>query len=209
MRRAGFIPAVIYGAGKPTESVAVEVKDVRAALRAGAAKGIVNLKAGGDGGDTLAIVKETQYDALGDDLLHVDFLRITAGKPLRVMVPLVTTGRAQGEAEGGVAEHLSREVNVECLPDDIPEQLEVDITSLALGQTLHLSDVPVPKGVTFLDATDTAIVVVKAPRAALALAREEEEAAAAAAAAAAAEAETAEGEGPAEAPPTEERPSER
>jgi large subunit ribosomal protein L25 len=183
IRRRGLIPAVIYGAGRPNASVAVDEKDFRTALRAGGSQAIIDLKVEGESEPTLAIIKEIQYDALGDDIQHVDFYRITEGKPIQVTVPLAPLGRSEGEKEGGIVEHLSREVRVECLPRDIPENVPFDISALGLGESLHLRDLTPPPGVIFLDSPEAALVVVKAPRMARAEVAAEEAAAAEAAAA--------------------------
>jgi large subunit ribosomal protein L25 len=207
LRRQGLIPAVVYGAEGPSVPVALEEKNFRALLRAGAAQAIVDLKIEGADEETLAIIKEIQYDALGDDIQHVDFLRVTAGKPIQVTVPITATGRSEGEKEGGIVEHLTREVRIECLPQDIPENVTFDISSMGLGDSIHLRDVAPPSGVTFLDSLDTALVVVKTPRMARAEVIAEEEAALAAAEEAEAEEGKPAEEGEAEAPPPpEEKP---
>ncbi len=191
LRRQGLIPAVVYGAEGSNVPVTVDEKDLRASLRVGAASAILDLKVDGDGEETLAIIKEIQYDPLGEEIHHVDFLRVQAGKPIQVTIPITATGHSEGEKEGGVVEYLTREIRVECLPHDIPENVTYDLSALAMGESMHLKDVAPPAGVTFLDPEDTALVVVKAPRMARADIIAEEEAAAAAAAA---EEEAAEGE---------------
>ena len=186
LRRQGVIPAVVYGAERPTVPVAVDEKDFRGVLRTGSSKAIIDLKVEGGGEETLAIIKEIQYDPLGEEIQHIDFFRITAGKPIQVTIPITATGRSEGEKEGGVVEHLIREVRIECLPADIPESITFDLSALGLGESLHLKDVAPPPAVAFLDPPDTALVVVKAPRMARAEILEEEKAAALAAEAAAA-----------------------
>ena len=206
VRRQGFVPAIIYGAGQPNVAVAVDEKEFRTALRAGGAQAIIDVKVEGQSEATLAIIKEIQYDALGDEIQHVDFYRITEGEPIQVTVPVTATGRSEGEKEGGIVEHLTREVRVECLPRDIPENVPFDISALNLGESMHLSDLTPPPGVTFLDSLETALVVVKAPRMVRADVLAEEEAALAEKAAAeAAEGEEApEGEREEKTPPSEE-----
>jgi len=194
VRRQGLVPAVIYGAGGPNVAVAVDEKEFRTALRGGASQAIIDVTVEGESESSLAIIKEIQYDALGDEIHHVDFYRITEGKPIQVTVPVHATGRSEGEKEGGIVEHLTRDVRVECLPRDIPENVPFDISALGLGDSLHLSDVTPPPGVTFLDSPETALIVVKTPRMARADVIAEEEAALAAAEAEAAEGEEAEGE---------------
>jgi len=206
VRRQGLIPAIIYGAGRANAAVAVDEKEFRTALRAGGAQAIIDVKVEGQSEATLAIIKEIQYDALGDEIQHVDFYRITEGEPIQVTVPVTATGRSEGEKEGGIVEHLTREVRVECLPRDIPENVPFDISALNLGESMHLSDLTPPPGVTFLDSLETALVVVKAPRMVRADVLAEEEAALAEKAAAeAAEGEEApEGEREEKTPPSEE-----
>jgi len=189
IRRQGFIPAVIYGAGRANVAVAVDEKEFRTALRGGASQAIIDVAVEGESESSLAIIKEIQYDALGDEIHHVDFYRITEGKPIQVTVPVAATGRSEGEKEGGIVEHLTREVRAECLPRDIPESVTFDISALGLGDSMHLGDLTPPPGVTFLDSPDTALVVVKTPRMARADVIAEEEAALAAAEAAEAEGE--------------------
>ena len=207
VRRQGLVPAVIYGAGGPNVAIAVDEKEFRTALRGGGAQAIIDVKVEGESEATLAIIKEIQYDALGDEIQHVDFYRITEDEPIQVTVPVTATGRSEGEKEGGIVEHLIREARVECLPRDIPENVPFDISALNLGESMHLSDLTPPPGVTFLDSLETALVVVKAPRMVRADVLAEEEAAALAAEAAAAEAaegeETPEGEREEKAPPKE------
>jgi large subunit ribosomal protein L25 len=194
LRRQGLIPAVVYGAEGPNVPVTVDDKGFRISLRAGSANAILELKVEGEDEETLAIIKDIQYDALGDEIQHVDFLRVKAGIPIQVTIPITATGRSEGENEGGVVEYLVREIRVECLPRDIPENVTYDLSPLALDDSLHLKDVAPPAGVTFLDPEDMALVVVKAPRMARADIIAEEEAAAAAAAAAEEAAEGEEGE---------------
>ncbi len=196
VRRQGLVPAVIYGAGRPNVAVAVDEKEFRTALRGGASQAIIDVKVEGESEATLAIIKEIQYDALGDEIQHVDFYRITEGEPIQVTVPVTATGHSEGEKEGGIVEHLIREVRVECLPRDIPENMPFDISALDMGESMHLRDLTPPPGVTFLDSLETALVVVKVPRMVRAdiIAEEEAALAAAAAEAEAAEGEAAEGE---------------
>jgi large subunit ribosomal protein L25 len=208
LRRDGLIPAIVYGADGPPVPVKVAEKDFRALLRAGAGQAIVDLDIEGADEKTLAIIKDIQYDALGDEILHVDFLRVTAGKPIQVTIPITATGRSEGEKEGGIVEHLTREVRIECLPHDIPENVTFDISGMGLGDSIHLRDVAPPKGVAFLDSLDTALAVVKTPRMARAEVIAEEEAALAAAEEGEAEEGEAPEEGEEEAPPPSEEKAE-
>lgn len=163
-RREGWIPGEVYGAGQPNDHVLIEERGFRAALRAGALKSLVNLKYAEGGAEALAIIREAQTDPLGDKIHHVDFYRVTAEKPIQFSLAVVTKGRAKGEAAGGILEHLTRELRVEGLPADIPDEIVIDVTNLELGQSLHVQDITHYDGVTFLAPPDTAVVAVKALR---------------------------------------------
>ncbi len=207
-RRGGFVPAVVYGAGEPNAAVVVEEKALRAALRAGAAKSVVNLVWEDGKKATLAIVKETQFDALGEAINHVDFYRITADKPIHLTVPLVTRGHAKGESMGGILEHLTREVRIETLPTHIPDAITIDVTPMAVGDSFHLRDLPAIEGVRYVDAPETTLVALKASRLARAETEVKPEEAEAAAAAEGAEGEEDKEEKP-EKPEKTERPKKK
>jgi len=163
-RREGWIPAEVYGAGKPNDHVLIGEREFRAAVRAGALKSLVTLKYAQSGETSLAIIREAQTDPLGDKIQHVDFYRVTPSKPIQFSLAVVTKGRAKGEAAGGILEHLTRELKVEGLPSAIPDEIVVDVTPLELGHTLHVQDITHYEGVKFLAPPETPVVAVKALR---------------------------------------------
>jgi large subunit ribosomal protein L25 len=192
-RREGRVPAVVYGAGKENVAVFVEDLTLRKVIREGGAQALITLKVEGskDDAETLTILKDVQYDAFGEDILHTDFYRVTMGKAIHVTVPLVTVGESPGVQEGGILEHAIRDLHISCLPGEIPDHVEIDVGSLGLNENLTVGDVKPPPGVTVLDDPAALVALVKPSRIAR-LAELEEEAAAAAAGAEAGAAEEAE-----------------
>lgn len=211
-RRGGRVPAVVYGAGKENVAVFVDDLTLRKVIREGGAQALITLKVEGskDDAETLTILKDIQYDAFGEDILHTDFYRVTMGKAIHVTVPLVTVGESPGVQEGGILENVVRDLHISCLPGEIPDHVEIDVGNLELNENLTVGDIKAPPGVTVLDDPSALVVLVKPSRIARLVELEEEAAAAAAAEAEAEAAEAAEEgeEAPAEegeAPPAEEK----
>ena len=149
-RAGGKVPGVIYGKGLETRSIEFERKILEKFLHT-ARRGTVIVKMtvqdGADGKESYAVLKEVQTHPLTDRITHVDFYEVALGKKFRVEVPLRVKGKAVGIEMGGVLEVVTRSLEVECTPDHVPEFLELDVTSLGLGQSLHLADVRFPEGV--------------------------------------------------------------
>lgn len=172
-RMAGKIPAVLYGGnivdGKPQATpIAVDPKVLMNVMRAGSGVNtIIGLSVGDE--DVRVLMKEYQIDPISGKLLHVDFYRIAMDKLLTVKVPITVKGESKGvKQQGGLLDFVHREVEIECLPADIPEHIEIDITDLALGQAVRLRDVATDPR--WKPATDPDIMLVHivAPRAAVA-----------------------------------------
>jgi large subunit ribosomal protein L25 len=147
LRAAGKIPAVVYGArkdGKTADGVAVAV-DPKALLRIlrsdSGANTLINLTL--NGGESRVMVKEYQLDPVTHHLLHADFYQLAMDKAITVMVPILIKGESRGvKVQGGLLDFVTREVEVECLPIDIPEHIAIDVTELMLNQAIRLRDVP-------------------------------------------------------------------
>ncbi len=142
LRRAGRIPAVLYGGNsREGEPVAVDPKALMQILHSQSGLNtLIALKIDGTG-DARVLVKEYQLDPVGHTLLHVDFYRIAMDKVLRLTVPVRLTGEAKGvKAQGGVVDFVNRDVVIECLPADIPEHLTVDVTELMLNDGIRVRD---------------------------------------------------------------------
>ena len=185
LRAGGRVPAVVYGArkkGKAPEGVpvAVDPKELLRILHSEAgANTLITLKL--DGGQSRVMVKEYQLDPVTHRLLHADFYQLAMDRAVTVTVPIVIRGEAKGvKLEGGMIDFVTREVQVECLPTDIPERIDVDVSELALHQSVRLRDLPESPKWKVLNEPDTMLVHVVLPKAEEAAAEAEAETAAAA-----------------------------
>jgi large subunit ribosomal protein L25 len=174
IRREGLIPAVVYGGKGDTVAVAVDPKALQKVLRSEAGRNaILKLEIGGKA--TNAILKSWQVDPIREHFLHADFYRIAMDVVIRVTVPVATKGEARGvKVDAGILELVLREIEVECLPGDIPERIEIDVSDLGINDALRVSDLPVLAKVKVLSPQDQVVVhvvsvkeeVVEAPAAA-------------------------------------------
>jgi len=183
LRREGMVPAVIYGGKGENLAVAVDPKALQRVLRSEAGRNaILKLDIAGHGA-TNAILKSWQVDPIRENFLHADFYRIAMDVAIRVTVPIHVVGEARGvKVDAGILELVVRAIEVECLPGDIPERIDVEVSDLAINQSLRVSDVQIPAKVKVLAAPDQVVVHVVSVK---------EEVAPAAAAAPAAEGEAA------------------
>jgi large subunit ribosomal protein L25 len=143
-RRAGRIPGVVYGGGGPVIPVTVDPEGIREVLHSEAGhNAIFTLQVRGKA-PARAMIRDWQAEPVHGGLLHVDLVRIALDTKLKLKVAIHVTGEAQGvKVQGGIFEFMLREVEVECLPDDIPEAITVDVTPLSLGQNLRVADLPI------------------------------------------------------------------
>jgi large subunit ribosomal protein L25 len=142
-RLTGMVPAVLYGGRKDSISLSVNAKQVAKILRSETGHNTIFSVRVADGADEKAMMKDWQVDPLTNKLLHVDLLRIAMDVRMRVRVPVRTFGEPQGvKLQGGIFEMVTREVELECLPGDIPEEFKVDVSPLMIGMQLRASDVP-------------------------------------------------------------------
>ena len=162
LRRAGRIPAVIYGHAEP-KAVSVDAKEFYGLFRHISESTIITLKA--DGEDVEVLIKDYDEDLRTNSVSHVDFYAIQAGTVLRTHIGIHLEGSPKGVREGGVLEQQLHDVEIECLPKDIPEHaFSVDVTGLDIGDSVHVSDIPEPPGVTFLTGGDHVVALVNATR---------------------------------------------
>jgi large subunit ribosomal protein L25 len=183
LRASGRIPAVLYGAekGKAVE-ISVDPRTLMRILHSeSGVNTLIGLDLGSSGGSTRVLVKEYQLDPIDHRLLHADFYQVAMDKAITVTVPIVLTGEPKGvKQQGGIVDFVQREIEIECLPGDIPERIDVDVSELMLHQGIRLRDL-VSEGAKWKPVTDTDTMVVHV----VALKAEEEPAAAEAVAAAA------------------------
>jgi large subunit ribosomal protein L25 len=165
LRAKGLIPGVLYGARKQTVPVAVSPKEIGSILRSATGENtLFDLEL--DGTRRKVILKEFQMEPLKGRLLHADFYEVALDKTLEVRVPVELQGVPVGvKVQGGIVDFVTRELEIECLPTDIPEKVTVDVSGLELGKHLRVSDIQLPPKVTLLTEADVVIVHVVAPRA--------------------------------------------
>lgn len=159
MRRAGQIPAVLYGAGKDTVTLTVDPERIRNIIRSeSGVNTIFQLNLAGTDQKRHVMIKEYQVDPVEGNLLHADFVRIQMDTVMEVEVPVVLKGEAQGvKLDGGILEHVTRQVRVSCLPGDIPEHLDIEVGALTIGD--HLSVADLPKSDRYRILSDPALIV--------------------------------------------------
>ena len=164
LRVRQLIPAVVYGPGKEPVAVSVSPKEINKILSTGAgANTIFNLDITGQE-KTPVMLKDWQQDPLKENLLHVDFKRIDLNERLRLRVRVVTTGDPRGVKEqGGVYQVVTREIEIECLPDEIPESFQIDVAEFRLGSSLRAGDVPLSGSMKLISSPDQVISHVIAP----------------------------------------------
>jgi large subunit ribosomal protein L25 len=163
LRRTGRIPGVLYGGGADPLSFSVDARELRHALAGSGA--VVDLSIAG-GKPTPVVLKEAQRDPVRGETTHVDLLRVRLDIAIHAVVPLELVGidDTPGVKEGGVLEHLTRELNIEALPTSIPESIVHEIGEMQIGETLSLEAIAAPDGVTLLDDPETTIATLSAPR---------------------------------------------
>jgi large subunit ribosomal protein L25 len=165
LRLEDKIPAVVYGTGKDAVPVTVSPKAINKILLAGSGHNtIFNLSVAG-GEMEPVLVTAWQYHPLKGNLLHVDLLRIDLAKRIRVRIPVHTTGDAKGvKQQGGLFENVSRDIEIECLPDDIPASFTVDVTEMMLGTSLRAQDIPLTGSMKLITAPEKVVAHVIAAR---------------------------------------------
>ena len=161
LRREGFIPGVVYGGKGDNIAVAVDPKALQRVLRSEAGRNtILKLDIAGAGA-TNAILKSWQRDPIRENFLHADFYRIAMDVAIRVTVPILVKGEARGvKVDAGILELIMREIEVECLPGDIPEHIDIDVSDLGINGALRVSDLPVDARVKILKDADQVVVHV-------------------------------------------------
>ena len=160
LRRAGTIPAVLYGRKRENQELQIDSKTFTNIINHSASDNIlVNLKLGG--GEQLALVQEVQHDHLRGGVLHVDFHAIAMDEEIHAEVPVETKGEAIGIKAGGQLELLIHKLSVHCLPKDLPERLVIDVTALTVGQAIHVRELILPAGVRVKLDGDVVVVMVE------------------------------------------------
>lgn len=164
LRSTGLVPAIIYGNEvAETIHIAIDSKVLIHSVRPHEAHNfIVDLEVEKKVYST--IIAEIQQDPVNDEPLHVDFYRISMDKPIHTTIPINLIGSSPGVKEGGMLEHTLREMSISCLPGNLPDFIEVDVSNLNLDESIHVSDLQLPTGVEFLTEEHDTVVHVRRPR---------------------------------------------
>lgn len=162
-RRAGSVPGVLYGGGSEPVSISINARDLRQTLAASGA--VIDLSIDGGSAESV-VVKDTQRHPVRGEIMHVDLLRVDLKQKIQSTVPLevVDADESAGVKQGGIIEHLIREVTVEALPTDIPESVSVSVKDLKVGHSLTLADATIDGDFSIVDDEDLAVVNLRAPR---------------------------------------------
>jgi large subunit ribosomal protein L25 len=158
-RAKGLIPGVIYGRGKESRSINIDGREFSQAVRSITESTLVDVNI--DGTSHEAFVKDMQQDVVSGNILHVDFYEIARGEILRAKIRVYTKGSPIGIREGGILERPTQEVEVESLPQNLPERIVVDIGGLGVNQSIHTRDLQLGEGVKLITNPDQVVALVK------------------------------------------------
>jgi large subunit ribosomal protein L25 len=161
LRAGGRVPAVLYGHKEATIPLTLPGEELSAAIRHGTR--VVELKL--EGATQQALIREVQWDHLGKELLHVDFIRVSRDERIHVSVPVEIRGIAPGVTAGGVLDQPLHTLRVECLAIAVPDSIRVNVNELQIGSAIHVRDLHLPPGVTVLDDPESVVLIVKTPQA--------------------------------------------
>lgn len=165
IRKDGFLPAVLYGQKDQPQGLQVNTKEFTNLMKGASGLNVlINLVIGGESSPVVVMLKDYQTDTLKHTLTHIDLLKIDLKAKVAVHVPIHVSGKAVGIGKGGIVELLRRDIEVRCLPTKIPAQIEVDITNLDLGQSIHVNELPLPEGVEIPQGAEYALVSVVTPK---------------------------------------------
>jgi len=165
LRSQGQVPAVIYGHGREPQPLSLNARDLDKMLgHIQAESTVIEVTVGGQTSKTL--IREIQRHPIKRQILHVDFQALVAGEKVTVSIPILLTGVPEGvRLGGGVLDQTLRDLEIEVDPSNIPDHVELDVTNMVIGDSMHVSDLSVPSGVEILDAPEASVAVVAAPRA--------------------------------------------
>jgi large subunit ribosomal protein L25 len=160
-RRDGLIPGVMYGAGETPQALTVPRRDFELALKTHAGGNVIVALSLDAGAEQTALIREIQRDPISHDILHLDFHHISLTEKVTVEVNVHLTGVADGVKNGGgILEHITRAIEIECLPTQIPPSIDVDVSSLGIGDSIHVRDLSVPNAEILSDGDSTIATVV-------------------------------------------------
>ncbi|HEY3347159.1 MAG TPA: 50S ribosomal protein L25 [Nitrospirota bacterium] len=162
IRVAGKIPGVLYGLGDSTP-ITINKKELVKILNAGAGGSTLLSLNLGEKGEKMAVVRDYQLDPINSQLMHADLQEVSMGKTIHLKVHVNLVGSPLGVKEGGILEHLSREIEIACLPGNMPEHIDVEISALKINESIHVRDMKLPEGVKAITDGDTVVVTIAQP----------------------------------------------
>jgi large subunit ribosomal protein L25 len=163
LRKQGFVPAVLYGEGAESLPLVLSKRDIIQIMKLESGENTI-FKVAFDTGEVDAMIKELQVDPTTDEIIHADLIRISMDKPIRVTVPVLHHGEPMGvKTEGGFIDFVTREVEVECLPRDIPESITIEIADLHIHQSFKVENMTAPPGVRVISDPATVLVLISLP----------------------------------------------
>jgi len=167
LRQEGQIPAVLYGPRTEPALLSVNISDLDLVLkkeRVGQILLNLVIRHNGETSTRTVMVKELQTHPVSRNFLHIDFYEVTMDRKIVVNVPVITTGKSKGVEIGGILQIIRRELEVQCLPLDVPKSIEVDITDLNIGDSVHVGDIPRQNEVEFLDDENFTVITIVIPK---------------------------------------------
>jgi large subunit ribosomal protein L25 len=169
LRQTGYIPAVIYGHGEQTRSVAVDAHELELLFsRVHVENTVIDLNVEGEKKPIKALVREVQTHPARGKIVHVDFYQIHAGEMVQVQIPINFVGTPVGVRNGGILQHTMDELDVRVSADNIPGSIDVDVSEMDIGDSVHVSDLKIPSGLEVLDTGDRSVCSVTPPQAGIA-----------------------------------------
>ncbi len=164
LRREGRVPGVLYGRGKTPHAISVRERELRRVLTGSAGlHAILDVVLEGQKTVHPSILKDYQQDPLRGSVIHIDLQEVRLDEPIQAQVVVVLVGEAAGTKEGGVLSQVSREINVEALPMEVPEHIDLDVSEMRIGDALRLADLPPMEGVIFLDDPEGTVLATVTP----------------------------------------------
>jgi large subunit ribosomal protein L25 len=166
LRRAGRIPAILYGPESEAVMLSIDTSDMETIIKEGSVgRSIFNLAVDGGEKARAAMIKELQTDPINRDILHIDFYEVNMARKVKVMVPVIATGKCVGVEMGGMLQIIRRELEVLCLPNAIPQEITIDITDLDIGNSVHVEDITLEGDVEIPHDVNFTVLTVLSPKA--------------------------------------------
>ncbi len=168
LRHQGIIPGIVYGEGRKSQAIQIDRKTFLRLLKSQKGENIIiKLSVASEdkkSREVPVIIKEMQHDPVSDELMHIDFNQISLTKEIKVKVPIVAKGEAVGvKQDGGSLDHLLWDLEIECLPAQIPANIEVDVTNMKINDSIHIKDLNIPAGIKVLHDPDLMVLSVAPP----------------------------------------------